>query len=60
MSTKRPNQAFYVWLVDLHAIFPKYELETWFSPNDDIFNIWSSCSVAELKKRLVPEWQEMT
>jgi hypothetical protein len=36
MDTKRPNQVFYVCLVDLQGICSKYVLETWFSPNDDI------------------------
>jgi hypothetical protein len=33
--TKCPYQVFYVWLADLNIICAKYELETWFYPNDD-------------------------
>jgi hypothetical protein len=36
MGTKRPNQLFYVWLVDLQTICAKYVLETWLFPNKDI------------------------
>jgi hypothetical protein len=35
-DTKFPSHVFYVWLIDLHTIFVKFGLETWFSPNDDI------------------------
>jgi hypothetical protein len=34
--TKCPNQVFFDSLVDLQTICAKYELETWFSPNEDI------------------------
>jgi hypothetical protein len=36
MDIKRPNQVYYVWLVDLQAICAKYGLGTRFPPNDDI------------------------
>jgi hypothetical protein len=35
-DTKCPNQVFYLWLVDLETICAKYDLETWFAPNDVI------------------------
>jgi hypothetical protein len=36
MDTKRPNQVFYVCLVDLQTICVKCVLDTWLSPNNDI------------------------
>jgi hypothetical protein len=36
MGTRYPNQAFYVWLVELQIICAKFWLETWFPPNNDI------------------------
>jgi cytochrome bd-type quinol oxidase subunit 2 len=34
--TKRQNQVFYFWLVDLQTICAKVGLETWFYPNENI------------------------
>jgi hypothetical protein len=36
LDTKRPNQVFYVWLVDLQTTCAKLGLETCLSPNNDI------------------------
>jgi hypothetical protein len=50
-GNKYPNQEFYVWLVDLQTICPKYGLDKWFYPNDDLVNVcWTWCMV-ELKTR---------
>jgi hypothetical protein len=36
MDTKRPNQLFYVWLVDLQTICAKLGVERSLTPNDNI------------------------